>query len=162
VKVLGVDCGDVIFYTWGRMVPGSLDGLRSLARSGDFKNIYIVSKANPVTRVIFLIRLRAIGFWNYTGIPRENLFFVRRPEDKAGVCKRLGVTHFIDDRLEVLFYLKNVPHRYALAPRRPHELTRYPGTREEVTVVRSWSELVPKIISQTAPAVLRAGPLRGK
>jgi hypothetical protein len=162
VKVLGVDCGDVIFYTWGGRVPDSLDSLRKIVRAGSFEKIYIVSKANVVTRAMFLFRLGFLDFWNYTGISRANLFFVRHHEDKAGVSARLGITHFVDDRLEVLHYLRTVPHRYALNPRRAKELACYPGTREEVTVVGSWSELLPKIMSHTDPAALRDGPLSGK
>ena len=141
--VLGVDCGDVIFYTWGGSVPGSLASLREIAASGRFKEIHIVSKAHPVTRAIFLTRLRALDFWNYTGIPREHLHFCLHYEDKAEICAGLGVTHFVDDRLRVLQTLRTVPNRYALREGgpRPAEIKAYASALTGVTPVNSWQEL---------------------
>ena len=36
--------------------------------------------------------------------------------DKAPICERLGITHFVDDRLDVLAYMETVEHRYLLGP----------------------------------------------
>ncbi|HEX4104202.1 MAG TPA: hypothetical protein VHZ04_01845 [Candidatus Paceibacterota bacterium] len=141
--VLGVDCGDVIFYTWGGSVPGSLANLREIAASGRFKEIHIVSKAHPITRAIFLARLKALDFWNSTGIPRSNLHFCMRYEDKAAICADLAVTHFVDDRLQVLNTLTTVPNRYALREGGPRaeEAEKYKAAYDAVTRVNSWEEL---------------------
>jgi hypothetical protein len=57
--------------------------------------------------------LQYVGFWQATGIPRGNLEFVPKRADKAPVCKRLGVTHFVDDRLDVQEHLRpHVGHLY--------------------------------------------------
>lgn len=143
-RVLGVDCGDVIFYAFGRRLPGSLASLRAVVRSGNFQEVHVVSKASIVTRAIFLARLHAMDFWNYTGIPRENLHFCFRYEDKAAICETLGVTHFVDDRLRVLRTLATVPHRYALRKGGPRaeELATYGApSLAQVTRVDSWEEL---------------------
>ncbi len=58
-----------------------------------------------------------------------------RPE-KAAVCARLGITHFVDDRLDVLTPMRGtVPHLYLFgAPRA--------GIPEWITPAPDWSELV--------------------
>jgi hypothetical protein len=144
LPVLGVDCGDVIFFAWGGgRVRGSFDALRDIVRSGHFKEIRIISKANLLTRVIFLARLRFMNFWGYTGIPRNNLHFCFHYEDKAAICVKYSVTHFVDDRLRVMQYLTTAPHRYLLRAGGPRaqEAAAYAKTLNEVTPVNSWSEL---------------------
>jgi hypothetical protein len=142
--VLGVDCGDVILYTWGRRVPGSLASLRAIVQSGNFKEIYVISKANFFMRTVFLVRLYAMDFWSYTGIPREHLRFCLHYEDKAPICEDLGVTHFVDDRLRVLRRLTTVPHRYIFRKGgpRPQEVREYGTPSQETAIeVDSWAKL---------------------
>lgn len=140
MPILGVDCGDVIFYTWRwTSVPGALNALRDIVSSKKFGAVYVISKVNPISRIIFLARLQYLDFWRHTGIPRENLYFCRRHEDKAPICARLGVTHFIDDRLDVLHHMKTVPYRYAFGPIRKNELKKHPDSAQHgITFIRSW------------------------
>ncbi|MFF3225296.1 hypothetical protein ACFYV7_21060 [Nocardia suismassiliense] len=52
-------------------------------------------------------------FYDRTGIPRDNLRFCRKRADKAGHCAALGITHMIDDRIEVHHHLRDqVPHLF--------------------------------------------------
>ncbi|MFI6167973.1 hypothetical protein ACIBCN_14425 [Nocardia sp. NPDC051052] len=52
-------------------------------------------------------------FYDRTGIPRDNLRFCRKRADKAGHCAELGITHMIDDRIDVHYALRDlVPHLY--------------------------------------------------
>lgn len=142
--ILGIDCGDVILFTFGGQVPGSLTSLRELAANGRFKEIHVISKALPTTRLFFTARLALIDFWNYTGIPQSHLHFCTYYEDKDAICATLGVTHFVDDRLQVLRALTAVPHRYLLradgAPR-ARETDKYGPVPNGITPVRSWPEL---------------------
>jgi len=142
-SILGIDCGDIIFYTWGGNMPDARESLRAIVKSRRFQEIHIVSKANSVTRLIFLARLRALNFWNYTGISRRNLHFCMHYEDKAEICASRKITHFIDDRLRVLKDLATVPHRYLLRAGGPREteILHYEESLRGVTVVNSWSEL---------------------
>lgn len=142
MKRLGVDCGDTIFYEWnGRLLPGSLDTLKKISASGAFDEIHVVSKANRLVRVLFRLRLRSLKFWDHTGIPRKNLHFCKKHKDKADICKKIGITDFVDDRLRVLSYLDIEGERYALNPTRRREFKEFPETAEDVTIVASWKEL---------------------
>ena len=142
MKRLGVDCGDTIFHEWnGKLLPGSVDTLQRLCASGTFDEIHLVSKANRLVRVLFRLRLRSLDFWEQTGIPRKNLHFCRRHKDKAAICKKIGITDFVDDRLRVLSHLDIEGKRYAMNPTRKREFKRFPKTAEDVTIVTSWKEL---------------------
>lgn len=147
MKILGVDCGDVIFYQIsGTLVPGSLEGLRRIVRSRHFDKVYIVSKAGFLSQILFRIRFRRLNFWEYTGIPRENLYFCRRYEDKKAICEKLSVTHFIDDRFRVLHNLESVRHIFAFNPTRAREFRKYPDVARRATIIRSWREMLPLLL----------------
>ncbi len=149
-KVLGVDCEGVLFKAVGRPLPRALESVRKLAQSGSFEKVYIVSRVNIFGRIIFPLRLRMLGFWKYTGIPRSNLYFCRRDRDKSAICEQLGITDFIDDRLKVLHFLETVDRRYAFNPRRKREFKKYPETAEDVTITGSWDELLPLLLEAEA------------
>jgi hypothetical protein len=58
-------------------------------------------------------------FFAATGVPREHLRFCRERREKAEHALALGLTHFIDDRLDVLRHLEGiVPHRFLFGPQR--------------------------------------------
>jgi hypothetical protein len=44
-------------------------------------------------------------FWTATGIPPDHIRFCRERRDKAIHCADLAITHFIDDRVDVLTHL---------------------------------------------------------
>lgn len=56
-------------------------------------------------------------FHERTGIAVDKLHFVRRIEDKPDICRQLGVTHFVDDRLAVLELMPWLAGRYFFPPR---------------------------------------------
>jgi hypothetical protein len=93
------------------MTDGSLDAVRDLV--GLFEGrVYIVSKAGP--KIAELSR-RWLGRHEFTGpsmIPIEHISFVRKRPEKHEVCEQLGITHFVDDRLDVLEHLRSVDRRY--------------------------------------------------
>lgn len=147
VRVLGIDCEGVIFRLFGHSLPGALESVRTLAASGDFERVYVVSRVNFLGRLFFPFRLWLLDFWGYTGVPRGHLYFCRRDKDKAVICEELGITDFIDDRLKVLHFLRTVERRYALNPHRKREFKKYPETAAEVTIIKSWDELLPLLLS---------------
>lgn len=135
--ILGVDCGHVIFHPLsGKEVEGALASLKRISESNRFDKIYIVSRAGIINRLWFPFRLSNLNFWTYTGIPERNLYFCWRNKDKAAICSRLGITHFVDDRLDVLNHLRNVvPNLYAL------NAAAQPMGSQEITTVQNWGEL---------------------
>jgi hypothetical protein len=69
------------------------------------------------------------------------MHFCRARADKAPICKSLGVTHFVDDRLEVLGYLSSVPVRYLFQPD-AKEMARHAAHLAHVRVMESWREII--------------------
>lgn len=129
---LGVDFGRVIHG--GLLAPGDddtafLDGsfqdaLASPATAGVYEALpglveafggraWIISKCGDRVRRRTLAWLDHHDFYARTGLPRENVRFCRKREEKARHCADLGVTHMIDDRLDVHRAIRRVvPYRY--------------------------------------------------
>lgn len=57
------------------------------------------------------------GFYDATGTKAEDITFCRQRSDKAAICRDLQITHFVDDRLEILSSLESVEYRYLFQPR---------------------------------------------
>ncbi|MGI5150516.1 hypothetical protein ACQEVC_29885 [Plantactinospora sp. CA-294935] len=125
--MLGVDVGGVLVTLAGRdddtsffggqplltpAVPGVFDALAALTAGPFAGRLHLVSKAGPKVAANTRAWLVHHRFFDRTGIPVGHLHFVRERRDKAPVCQRLGITHFVDDRLDVLAHLETVEHRY--------------------------------------------------
>jgi hypothetical protein len=79
--------------------------------------VWIVSKAGQRIQANTERWLAHRDFYASTGISPDHIRFVRRRADKAAVCTELGITHFVDDRAEVLQYLVGiVPNLYLFGP----------------------------------------------
>ena len=58
-------------------------------------------------------------FYQRSGIPASHVRFCLERPQKADHCRELGITHFIDDRSDVLQHLTGiVPWRYLFGPQR--------------------------------------------
>lgn len=135
-KRLGIDIGRVIIGGSGRgdtaifdgsdedslatpEVPGAIATIAALTRLFAGK-VWLVSKCGPKVQGRTRKWLRHHDFWRLTGIPEINLRFCLERRDKAIHCRQNRLTHFIDDRLDVLGHLHGlVPHRYLFGPQRP-------------------------------------------
>jgi hypothetical protein len=93
-------------------VAGVFDVLAALTVQPFDGRVHLVSKAGPKVAANTSAWLAYHEFFERTGIPATHVHFVRERRDKAPVCDRLGVTHFVDDRLDVLALLETVEHRY--------------------------------------------------
>ena len=116
MKTLGVDCGNVILYHYVGIVPDAFESLQAIVQSGHFENVYIVSRASLIGRAYFLLRLRRLDFWEKTGVSRKNIYFCRKDSQKITICKKLGITDFIDDRLPVLEHMESLGRDLHSAP----------------------------------------------
>ncbi len=127
-------------------VPGAFAALRE-GRFGD--EVYLVSKCGARVQARTLERLAHHAFYAATGIAAERVHFCRRRADKAGVCSALGITHFVDDRLEVLSYLDDLPYRYLFRPS-ADEVARYAHELPRVVPETNWTD-VPAALLREAP-----------
>ncbi|HEU4411766.1 MAG TPA: hypothetical protein VFS43_41375 [Polyangiaceae bacterium] len=80
---------------------GAFAALRELnARFGG--GVWIVSKAGPRVQALTRRWLERWRFFALTGVRPANLYFCRERHEKAEYARRFGLTHFVDDRQDVL------------------------------------------------------------
>ncbi|MEV4351155.1 hypothetical protein AB0J83_42400 [Actinoplanes sp. NPDC049596] len=152
MRNLGVDIGRVIIDGGGpggadtqffsgdttRMlatpaVPGAFETLARLVPL--FDQVWLISKCGERVQRRTRLWLDHHEFATRTGIPRDHLRFCLKRPDKAIHCAELGITHFIDDKLDVHEALRGiVPYRYLFGPQ-----TVTPPTW--VTPTADWTEL---------------------
>ena len=100
-------------------VAGAFDTLARLGRERFGERICIVSKCGPRTEEKTRLWLAHHKLLETLGLDAQALHFCRERRDKAPICKRLGVTHFIDDRMDVLVHLTSVRRRFLFGPQKP-------------------------------------------
>jgi hypothetical protein len=93
-------------------VPGAFEAITRLVRLFDGQ-AWLVSKCGPRVQQRSLEWLRHQHFFERTGIAEGNVRFCLRRPDKAIHCADLGITHFVDDKPDVIAAIVDVvPHRY--------------------------------------------------
>jgi hypothetical protein len=159
MDILGVDIGGVLVervdatldtsffgqsYLETPAVAGAFDALR-LLNTGRFKErMFLVSKCGARVQARTREWLEYHRFYDYTGLLRDHAHFCRKRSDKNSICAELGVTHFVDDRLEVLSYLESVPHRYLFRPD-PAEVEAFRAFLPRVRQVESWGQVLQEL-----------------
>lgn len=75
--------------------------------------VYIVSKCGNRIQDLTRQWFDAVDFYYMTGVERNQIHFVYKREDKQIVARELQLTHFVDDRTDVLLSLhQKVPNLY--------------------------------------------------
>jgi hypothetical protein len=170
LPVLGVDIGGVLidrvaedsdtsfFGDRPMETPAVADAVETLARLNDglfAGRVHLISKAGPKISERTKAWLAHTGFADATGIGDDHVHFVRNREDKAPDCRRLGVTHFVDDRLSVLTHLASVQHRYLFTGGLgAHPAPSPADVPDWAELVEDWPELERRLhrsVSGTAP-----------
>ncbi|MEV4534731.1 hypothetical protein AB0J82_12960 [Asanoa sp. NPDC049518] len=149
---LGVDVGGVLITpTDGSEdlarpeVSGAIDALARLARERFGERMFVVSKCAAATEPRTREWLAHHQFFRRTGITADRIHFCRTREGKAPIAARLGLTHFVDDRLEVLSHLTTVPHRFLFRPSET-EIEQFGQHLAAVHRVESWPDVVDALI----------------
>jgi hypothetical protein len=134
---LGIDVGRVLISPGDESSPdtsfigGSLDdALRTPPYPGMFETlpaivdhfgaqVWIVSKCGARVRARTLEWFAHHRFFEQTGIDAARVHFCRERPQKAGICADIGITHFVDDRFDVLEPMRGiVSSRYLFGPQR--------------------------------------------
>ena len=134
---LGIDVGRVLISPGDGSKPdtsfigGSLeDALATPAYDGMFEVVpglvsqfqglvWVVSKCGKRVQEKTLQWLEHHHFYERTGIDRGNVRFCLKRPEKAIHCRDLGITHFIDDRIDVLeAMVGTVPNLYLFGPQK--------------------------------------------
>ncbi|GAA4229445.1 hypothetical protein GCM10022254_21880 [Actinomadura meridiana] len=153
---LGVDFGRVIHG--GLLAPGDDDtaflsgsfeeALASPATDGVYEVLpglveafagraWIISKCGDRVRKRTLAWLDHHDFYTRTGLRRENVRFCRKRPEKALHCAEIGITHMIDDRLDVHRAIREiVPYRYLFGPEKGPEWVRHVPDWASAEVIR--------------------------
>ena len=154
-EIFGVDLGGVILakdstgvtafssdnYLQRAAVSGALEAIRLLSEKRFGDKMFIVSKCSEENAVKNLNWLFHHHFFELTGMRCEHVFFCRERADKAPICERLGVTHFVDDRLDVMRHLITVENLYLFQPD-PAELQQFAQFLSRVKQVNTWQEIL--------------------
>ncbi len=104
----------------------------------DYENeVWIISKASKSTQAATRVWLNKVKFYKNTGFISSNLFFCSKRHEKRELCKPLGITHFIDDNIEVLQALKGlIPNLFLFGTS---------NAPEGFIAVNDWDELLKKL-----------------
>ncbi len=160
MDVLGIDIGGVIIdrandgtdtsffsdnYLATNPTPGVFDALARLVSEKFGDHVYVVSKCAQRTQDKSLGWLAHSRFSERTGISLDRVRFCRERSGKAPIAEELGLTHFVDDKLEILSYLTTVPHLYLYRPQ-GKEVQRYRRHLHLVREVNDWRTLADSIL----------------
>ncbi len=161
-EVLGIDVGGPIIassngdfgsdtsffsdnYLQSKPPAGAFEAIKRLVDERFGERVCIVSKCDPRNEA----KIREWFVYNKvfktTGLRPDNMHFCRTREGKAPICEQLGITHFVDDRLDVLRHLKTVPYQF-LFQGHDREMTKYAHLMPSVYHVQSWEEIVAALL----------------
>ena len=77
----------------------------------------LVSKCGPNVQRRSMQWLTHHQFWSITAIDSGSVRFCKERREKAGICKQLAITHFIDDKADVISSLAGiVENRFLFGP----------------------------------------------
>jgi hypothetical protein len=160
-EVLGVEIGGVIIdrindktdtsffsenYLQTTAVPGVVESRRQLVEKRFGEHVYLVSKCGPKVEAKSLHWLDHHHFHQMSGVPSGNIRFCRERHENAGICRKLGITHFVDDRLEVLSHLTTVGKLFLFRPQ-PDEARRFAQHLDRVQQVDSWQDIQKELLA---------------
>ena len=134
---------------------GAFEGVRALVDRFAGR-AWLVSKCGPRIEALTRRWLVTWGFFAQTGLDPDNLRFCRERSEKAEHARKLRLTAFVDDRVDVLAHLEGVvPARYLFGHQKA-------GTEvaRDVTPVLDWTAAV-AVIEALTPAEIaerRAAP----
>lgn len=155
IEKLGVDIGGVIIENHDvsadtsfmsknfLSTPATADAFIELKRlnEGRFKDrVFLVSKCGPSVQSKTRKWLKHNNFYEITGISEDMVHFCLERIEKAEISHSLGLTAFVDDRLEILGYLKHLSDLFLFKPQEA-EVEENREHLPLVTVVNSWAEL---------------------
>lgn len=96
-----------------RSVDGAFEAVTVLVQRHDGR-VHLVSKCGPGVEKKTRAWLEHHGFYARTGLAPTQVWFCRERPEKARIAARLGLTAFVDDRLDVLSAMR------AIVPRLVH------------------------------------------
>jgi len=98
---------------------GAIECIAKLVERYD-GDVFIVSKCGDSVQNKTRAWLRRNEVYAATGLEKDNVHFCRKRHHKAPICETLGITHFIDDRVDVLSHMVGtVPNLFLFGEQSP-------------------------------------------
>ena len=157
-RILGVDVGGVILdfapyidtdlafagenYLKTPSIEDAIDSLKTLNKSMFAGNIFLVSKHGGDGPERILEWLDGQDFFKKTEIPKSNFHPCGKRNEKADIVKNLGITHFVDDRAEVLNYMIGVVPNLYLFQSLDENREDHTEIDGDLVFVENWKELM--------------------
>jgi len=125
-------------------VVGAFEAIAELVE-GFAGAVWLVSKCGPKIQARSRAWLDHHGFWAATGVDPDNLRFCRERRDKAVHATQLGLTHFVDDRLDVLAHLQGlVGRRFLFGPQPRRSSPQLDG----LILAPSWADVLAELAGE--------------
>lgn len=130
MRVLGIDVGGVIVNKAGDFGDTSFFSDRYLETPPTeqvfevlervvpmFDDVLIISKCGRNIQRKTMEWMDHHDFYGKTGISRSKFNFCLKRPEKVGIAQFWGVTHYVDDRIDIIKSMKDVvPHLFLFAP----------------------------------------------
>ena len=135
-------------------VPGSLETLRRLAGGVFGLRVWVVSKCREENEEPLRAWLGRNGFLDRGLVMPTDVHFCRERADKAEIARRLGLTHFVDDRPEVMSHMDPGIHRVLFQPDRD-DAAAYAPLIKGVPMVETWDGVAAELLATLSDGVER-------
>ena len=135
-------------------VPGSIESLRRLARGGFGPRIWVVSKIREENEEPLRVWLGRNGFLDDGLVLLSDVHFCRERADKAEIARHLRLTHFVDDRPEVMSHMDPAIHRVLFQPDRD-DAARFAPLIRGVPLVETWDAAEAALLATLPDRVAR-------
>jgi len=159
---LGIDIGGVIIHRsegedtsffGGNFLqtpaePDCFESIKKLVDMFGSENVFIVSKCGKTIQEKSLQWLEYYKFFEITGMRKINVHFTEKREEKAVVCQQFLITHFIDDRTDVMKFLMQCPtikHYYLYNPEPVQQQNFFVYYLPELCKVKNWLAVLTQI-----------------
>jgi hypothetical protein len=148
---------DTVILDYSRTPPtdAALAVLKRIVETLGPENVFGVSRAGPNTQRKTREWMQHWNFCQSTGFRSDNMHFCASRSDKGPICEKFGVTHYVDDRLEVLHWLSFTKSVKTFLLFKPSEreiqktLARYKPTMAYTTIV-SWDDIYKYVVGENA------------
>ena len=156
METLGIDIGGVIIvqvndsadtslfsknYLDTVPVTDSFETIRVLVEQKFSDRVWLISKCDTRIKMRTLAWLEHHKFWSQTGVSPDHVRFCKQRLDKVRICRKLGITHYIDDRAEILVAMRGAVKNRLLFNPRPRELRKFKSRLRGEKIVNCWQDV---------------------
>jgi len=138
--VLGIDLGNTV-VKHNLPLPESFRVIRRLIDECFGERVHIVSRVNEAQEVRARAFVTSPEFVEKVTIPISRVHFCALRHEKASICERLGITHMIDDRPDVLLHMPSCVRERILFSPTEKDLVDWETQIRTMKIMNSWLEI---------------------